>query len=184
MTEPLRDEFLEQVRQLVQEVARRTPGMVPIYPNPPAARYLGLVAQPVESVVCWVAVASGLAPRVFVAFEANPLYCPGPFYQIEPIGRSWTVKHRFRKIDFPRVDVSLEALPVAVDAVCFAIERDFASFRSVYGAPAQLLQRMRWEELIDCRESGRLLDARTRPVRQSPRSFPIPDPAAARRHRS
>jgi hypothetical protein len=152
MTEPYGDELLKQASELVREVAGRAPWMVPIYPDPPAAKYLGLVAPPVESVACWVAVASGLAPRVFVAFEANPLYCPGPFYNVQPIGESWTVRRQFKKMAFPQVDVSPVALPSAVDAVCFAIEKEFARFRSAHGSPAKLLHLTRWDELIDCRE--------------------------------
>lgn len=147
------EEHQSQASEFVRDLAGRLPGMAAIYPKPPDVLWLGLVSVPVESIACWVAVGPGEPPQVTVSFEAIPLYCPGPFYMIEPIGRSWTVKHRFRSVRFPQVDVSPAVRPTSLAAVSLAVEKDYPRFRTAYGTPDKLIESLRWEENIDCWEA-------------------------------
>jgi hypothetical protein len=165
------EELLDQASELIHDLAGRWPEMSPIYPNPPDSQRLGLVSQPVASIACLLAVAPGQSPLVFLSFEAVPLYCPGPFYMVEPIGRSRTVRQRFRSIRFPEVDVSAAARPTSLAAASFALEKEYPPFRSGYGTPEKLMESLRWEEDIDCWEAFAFSMLETRQYEDAGREF-------------
>jgi hypothetical protein len=147
--------YLRKAHLLVSTVAERMSqiDVIAAVPELQQTTFLGLVARPVGSVVCAVAVAPREPPHVVVAYEANPLYCPGPFYVVQPIGQSSAARRRYRAISLPTVDLSPGAFDVAVEAVTFCVRHEFPYFCDRYGTPESVVELLHRGDSVDTAEA-------------------------------